>query len=234
MSDRENQALRNAGVALLDRAEKAEARVAQLEAAIRICSGACRNTAPLPSVGETPEPRPSEACMRCGSVSEVVRCGAGPICARCAPSYPWTNEAPPDRADLLDAMGHIIEICAPDLDGTYDRERQLWEVEQLARGALSPKHQFVPYPGPRPETALPRRPTIDEALEYAERRERACIEDGAREAAAAYSIMADYLRNARYDVASETGSKVTDGWEKPGEGTITVGDLAGLKRSTER
>lgn len=61
-----------------------------------------------------------------------------------------------DSAHHAEAMGRIIEICAPDLDGTYDRERQLWEVEQIARGALSTRHQFVPYPGPRAATVLPR------------------------------------------------------------------------------
>lgn len=52
----------------------------------------------------------------------------------------------------LAALQEIIGVCAPDPGGVYDRERQLWEVEQIARAALNGK-PIIPYPGPRVDNA---------------------------------------------------------------------------------
>lgn len=57
-----------------------------------------------------------------------------------------------------------------------------------------------------PQEAMPRRPDLDEVLAYVERRERAAKGDaeegdeGAHRVASAYALVADYIRNARFDV----------------------------------
>ena len=50
--------------------------------------------------------------------------------------------------EALDALEEVICVCAPDRDGVYDRERQLWQVEELARSVISGR-PALPYPGPR-------------------------------------------------------------------------------------
>lgn len=49
-------------------------------------------------------------------------------------------------------------------------------------------------------TTTPRRPDLDEVEEYVTRRNRAAIADGNVEAHAAYTLVLDFVRNARFDV----------------------------------
>lgn len=94
--------------------------------------GACCS----PPRGE--EPAPSEACPDCGSTE--------------CPSH--ALDLADQRkvtlgSDVRDILEQMLICCAPDPDGRYDHERICWDVEQLARKALNPKHLILGYPGPR-------------------------------------------------------------------------------------
>lgn len=52
------------------------------------------------------------------------------------------------------SLEEIICLCAPDLDGKYDRERICWNVEEWARYGLNPKHKFKKFPDPASEPPI--------------------------------------------------------------------------------
>lgn len=85
-------------------------------------------------------------CYQCATTMPadevVVELGIGP---RCISKQLCALRRQPRADTIANAMGHIIEECAPDMNGNYDYERQLWNVEQIARGALSSSHVYVPY-----------------------------------------------------------------------------------------
>lgn len=85
-------------------------------------------------------------CYQCATIMPadevVVELGIGP---RCISKQLCALRRQPRADTIANAMGHIIEECAPDVNGQYDLERQLWNVEQIARGALSSSHVYVPY-----------------------------------------------------------------------------------------
>ncbi len=86
-----------------------------------------------------------------------------------------------------------------------------------------------------PNASPARWPTLDEAIEYGDRRFRAAEADGNDAAAGAYLILLDFMRNARFDVpAAPTPSAAQ---ESPGPSCPGVEDdahaLAGTAEAIE-
>lgn len=52
-------------------------------------------------------------------------------------------------SDVWDILEQMLICCAPEPGGRYNYEQICWDVEQLARKALDPKHIILGYPGPK-------------------------------------------------------------------------------------